>query len=568
MSGAAQGELRQFRALVRLFAYRFFDTEILSLRGEISALLGQLAALMMALSFLIVLLTAPKYAGIFVYLPPAKLPAAALADEEFVIATGMAVIGIFTLLLWDALFPDRRDCMILGALPLRIRTLFAAKLAALGGALSLATVAVHSFTGLVLPFVTLPSGSGLFGALRSLAAWWTVMFLASAFVFLFLLCVHGFAVQLLPHAWFLRWSSILQCAAFFAVLALYFLAPPRAGALPAGWFLGLFQVLNGSADAVYRQPAARATVGVAGVALLAGILYVLAYARQMRRTLQQAGIAPLQRNRAAVWPAAMARLLTRLPTERAILAFIARTVARSRQHRLLLAIYAGMGLAYTFSQIATLMYHPQSRSWNTAVEAQRVELAIPMVLLFFVLIGLRVSFSIPIEVRANWIFRLTDSFSAEVYLPAARRALIVFALAPVMTLSATTYAVLWPWQKTLEHVAFLTVFGLLIIELSLTGFAKVPFTCAYLPGKANLKVMFGVYWALLIGVSEFVSSVERDALRNGRRWAVMMTFVVAAWLWAARRTRNARTAIAAVNFDEQPDAPILTLGLRQAPGGP
>ena len=58
MTAAAQSEVRQFRTLVRLFAYRFFDTEILSLRGEISTLLGQLAALLIALSFVIVLITA------------------------------------------------------------------------------------------------------------------------------------------------------------------------------------------------------------------------------------------------------------------------------------------------------------------------------------------------------------------------------------------------------------------------------------------------------------------------------------------------------------------------------
>ena len=45
MTPTAHRERRQFGALTRLFAYRFFDTEILSLRGEIASLLGQMAAL-------------------------------------------------------------------------------------------------------------------------------------------------------------------------------------------------------------------------------------------------------------------------------------------------------------------------------------------------------------------------------------------------------------------------------------------------------------------------------------------------------------------------------------------
>jgi len=121
-------ERRQFRVLVRLFAYRFFDTDIISVRGDLSALLSQFAALLAALSLVLVLFTAPKYAGLYQHLTAKQLHAAAWGDQEFLISTSMAIIGVFTLLLWDALFPDRRDCMILCTMPVRIPALFGAKL--------------------------------------------------------------------------------------------------------------------------------------------------------------------------------------------------------------------------------------------------------------------------------------------------------------------------------------------------------------------------------------------------------------------------------------------------------
>ena len=71
------GQRRQFRALVRLFAYRFFDTDILSVRGDLSALLSQFAALLAALSLVLVLATAPKYAGLYTHLTAAQLRDAA-----------------------------------------------------------------------------------------------------------------------------------------------------------------------------------------------------------------------------------------------------------------------------------------------------------------------------------------------------------------------------------------------------------------------------------------------------------------------------------------------------------
>lgn len=157
---------------MRLFAYRFFDTDILAVRGDLSSLLSQFAALLAALSLVLVLITAPKYAGLYHHLTAKQLYAAAWADQEFLISTSMALVGVFTLLLWDALFPDRRDCMILGAMPVRIPSVFAAKLAALGAALALAVVAVNSFTGTGLPVSNRPRR---FGCAGSGAEFWSFL---------------------------------------------------------------------------------------------------------------------------------------------------------------------------------------------------------------------------------------------------------------------------------------------------------------------------------------------------------------------------------------------------------
>jgi hypothetical protein len=566
-------ERRQFRALVRLFAYRFFDTDIVSVRGDLSSLLSQFAALLAALSLVLALATAPKYAGLYQHLTAAQLHSAAWGDQEFLISTSMAIIGVFTLLIWDALFPDRRDCMILCAMPVRIPLVFGAKLAALGTAAGLAVVAVNSFTGLVCPFLIVPGASGALDAARDFGVFWLVILLASGFVFLLLLGVQGVALDLLPHDVYLRWSSLIQTAAFFAVLTLYFLTPPLAdphalaapenrlwyALVPSYWFFGLFQVLTGSTSAALGTLARRALAGVAVVAIVAAAAYMLAYARQMRRTVEQSGIAPSRR---AVTPwAAIAGGLARRAPERAILVFIGRTLARSRQHRLLLAVYAGMGLAYVFSQVAYVLYRSRAANYGALEGRAQTALGIPLILLFFLVIGLRVSFSIPIEVRANWLFRLTDPNGRGAYLDATRKTLLLFAVAPVVAIAAPIYMAVWPWPRALGHAAFLAAFGLLMIELALTGFAKVPFTCSYLPGKANLKIMFGVYWGLLIIVSELATDVEQAGLRNPANYAKLMGVTLLAWLVAAWRGRGTRARIAALSFEEQPEPAVVGLGL-------
>ena len=558
---------------MRLFAYRFFDTDIISVRGDLSSLLSQCAALLAALSLVLVILTGAKYAGMYQRLTRAQLHAAAWGDQEFLISTTMAIVGLLTLLLWDALFPDRRDSLILGAMPVRIPTVFAAKIAALGGALGLAVVAANSFTGLICPFLIVPGASGVAETARDFGVFWLVIALASVFVFLLLLAVQGVALHLLPHDLYQRWSSLIQTAAFFAVLTLYFLTPPLANPqalaapanklwyalVPSYWFWGLFQTLTGPANAALHALARRSLAGLGLVALVAAAAYALAYARQMRRAVEQSGIVPARRN-LAPWRA-ISRVIARRAPEHAVLTFIGRTLARSRQHRLILAMYAGMGMAYVFSQAAYVLYRSRPTDFGASEGRAQAQLAIPFILLFFLIAGLRVSFSIPIEVRANWLFRLTDGNGRGAYLGATRKTLLLFGVAPVVAIAAPAYLAVWPWPRAVGHIAFLAAIGLLIVELALSGFAKVPFTCSYLPGKANLKIMFGVYWGLLIIVSELLTDAEQAGLRSLTNYAWLMGITLLAWLAAALRGRLARARIPALNFEEQPEPAVASLGL-------
>ena len=59
----------------------------------------------------------------------------------------MLVVGLFAVLSWDSTFPDRRDVLVLAPLPIRARTLFLAKVAASGAALSITVAALNMGSG-------------------------------------------------------------------------------------------------------------------------------------------------------------------------------------------------------------------------------------------------------------------------------------------------------------------------------------------------------------------------------------------------------------------------------------
>ena len=183
---------------------------------------------------------------------------------------------------------------------------------------------------------------------------------------------------------------------------------------------------------------------------MAALAYVLAYARQMRRTVEQSGIVP-SRRRMGMMTSRIAAALSRISAERALLSFILRTLARSRQHRLLIALYAGMGFAYVSSSIAYVVYHHANTRWENRTEKAMLE--IPLLLTFFLVIGLRVAFSIPVDVKANWLFRLAGRPDSGLHLGASRKTLWAIAVCPIVLGSAVAYSVVWPWDLAIRHVA-------------------------------------------------------------------------------------------------------------------
>jgi cation transport ATPase len=178
-------------------------------------------------------------------------------------------------------------------------------------------------------------------------------------------------------------------------------------------------------------------------------------------------------------------------------------------------------------------------------------------------VGTRVVFAFPLELRANWIFRATGVQGGPEILAASRRALLLLSVAPVWVVSTVVCFRLWPWHQAAGHLAVLTLLGMLLTDLSLCGFRKIPFTCSYLPGKSQAHMVFlaacGLVWLVHLGVT-----FERQALQEPRTMmATLMLLAVAAagvrWGTAARARLDERE----LQFEEVPAPAVLGLGLHR-----
>ncbi|HEX3744514.1 MAG TPA: hypothetical protein VHW09_11310 [Bryobacteraceae bacterium] len=454
-------ERQQFRLLYRDFLFRIVDLELLASRGEAQRLLAQIAALLAAFSFTFTIYFVPRY-GLST-LPWDKLSRLAWVDQDMLIATTMTIAGMFTVLAWNSILPDRRDRLILGLLPVRPRTVLLAKLSALGTALGVAVAALNACTGIAYPFAIARPGAGIGTVLYGFAAYWLAMLAAGLAVCCALLAMQAVAAVCLSYRLFLKFSSILQMGAFFLLLGFYFLKPPyRAGLtwVPSFWFLGLFQKFNGTPG--FDQLAARGWRTLAVVCPLAVVAFSLAYLRFHRMIVEQPDIAPSDRSRPSMrmltWLAS--KLLSR-SVHRAILLFTARTVARSRHHRLLLAAYCGIGLAVALAYARDLLYGVRTyeRMWsNPHWDRPNPQLLVgSLAMLFVTVMGARAVFAQPIALRSNWIFRLTAVERAAAYFKAVRKAMFGLVAMPVVLAWSALFFAIWPAGAAARHMAIMTV---------------------------------------------------------------------------------------------------------------
>jgi len=559
----------QFRVLFRQFLFRVVDLELLAPEGDLAKLLGHFASLLVFFSVIMALV------ALFTGNPPPG-PAGTAQSwtmEHFLISTTMLVVGLFAVLSWDSSFPDRRDMLVLAPLPIRVQTLLLAKVAAVAAALGATVLALNIFSGISWPLFWIPPNGDAIGFLRALVAYWATTFAAGVFIFGSVLALQGVAAQLLSRRMFLRASALLQITAFSLFICMYFLEPhwayPKAMTaeenqallawLPSYWFLALFQMLNGSMPPALLRLAERAIIGVFAATVGATVAFLLCYFRNLRKIIEEPDIAPARK--AFTWPFKLGNA-----TSTAISNFSIRTLLRSRQHRAIVCFYLGVGFAVVFLFLKSGIERKTIHDLGAVNSGQAGVplLASSIIMICAAVLGIRVAFSMPADVRANWIFRIIPLPRPSDCLIGARRGLLILAGVPIWVGSAALLLSMWPLRMAMLHLGVLALLGVALTEASMLSFRKIPFTCSYLPGKANVYLAFWTYTMLGVPVLDLCTRVEWRALHSVRSSVAIMVIlaVIAATLeWWSSFLSKSREA--ELKFEESPEPAVFALDLHR-----
>lgn len=484
-----------FGCLVELFATRMFRGAADAEAGELDLGVGVILILLAMPGLLVSLLMFEKYGSLILFLrgeralDPFK---AAVPDEYLFIVLSVSVTGAAALWRWDAIFLDRRDYANLVPLPLSLGAIFFANLCALLALAGVFTIVANAASVALFPIAVVGSRPSLSLFLRFAAGHAAAVFAASVFSFFAIFALAGLLTALVPASAFRRVSLAIRfvlVVALLILLATSLTVPDllgrlsvtnahRVAVLPPVSFLGVARTVWAGANDTFAAGMARAAMIALGVSLLTATLaYAFSFRRSFIRLPELADARPMTRISYFSSPLTFSRKLAfRSSTHRACYQFVSRSVLRSTAHLQTLLCFLAVGLVISAEMFPSGSYHFSAGHGTVpAVEF----LSIPFILGYCILVGIRFAFEIPLDLRANWVFQLWLDPDRHDARSVARRVLLVFSLAWLGPLVLLVTWAFWGWVTALLHTAIWCATMVVLVEILLIRFRKMPFTCPY-----------------------------------------------------------------------------------------
>jgi hypothetical protein len=565
---------RPFWRMVQLFMARIFrgggdsDSEGLDLG------IGLVLTLLAIPGGFVSILLLNKYGTLLQWLrgaPSVDPLLVALPDEYFFIVLSMTVTGAVAVWRWDAIFPDRRDYMNLVPLPISTRSIFFANLAAVLFLVGLIAFDVNAASCILFPMVVGATQSQFVFFVKFALVHAAGVLLASVFAFFAVFSLIGVLMAVLPARALRRFSVYIRgvvvvclvallCTSFAIPALLRRVPAPRWTLLvPSCWYLGLCQSLRGRAGPTLRELSGLALPGLATVAGLALGAYAVSYQRHFVRIAETAdtsfGLLSRGPGRVGVL---LERLALRTPFQKGCFQFVCKTLLRSETHRLVLTAVGGLGLV--LASQALLDGFENAKSWREAALSPGA-LSIPFILSFLIIVGLRIVFEIPAELRSNWIFQLMIDPDRQESGRLARRVILILVLPWLVAIAFPAYAYLEGWSVAGLHTLLVVTWAVLLTNIVLIRFRKIPFTCTLpLFQQHSFVTLLSCCFGFLLyagSTPEFESSALAEPLR-------MLSFApvaVVAWYIPHYFAKSATEMERKLIYEESPTQTIEALRL-------
>lgn len=551
-----------FRVLMWHFMRRLFASEDEQGTGSMGIGVGTVLAVCASPGAFASIFLMDKYSTLLQWLRHQQFDPykASAADEYFFIVLSMTITGLVMVLRWNRLFPDRRDFENLAPLPIAIRNIFGANFAALLTLAFLFGIDVNAVSSFLFPlFVALSRDT--FSAFFHVAVSHAVtVFAASLFSFFGVFALIGVLMLVTPKRLFrpvsVAMRMILVVGLLTEFLSNLFLQlfsgrlPGQSGIymklLPSFWFLGVYEKMLGTAKPAMAALGVQALDALAMVVLLAVLAYALCYKRYFQRLPETQETLGSSRHQHRL-PGWMTKLLFRSPFEHACCGFMAKVLMRSERHVLFFGGYLGLGLV----MVAQIAFEGVNRPAASSLPNAEL-LAVPLMIAFFIVSGLRFVFDMPAALDANWVFRM--ALGSETLEPRhlARKVMLAAVLPWQLFLLTSLMALRFGWPIAISHTCVAMILSFLLIDVLLLRFRKIPFTCSAQPElKQLLARILTSLFAVLI-VVPMLASAERWMLVAPVRFIWLFAAVLLASYLLRRYRRGMLPMDRVLTFEDRP----------------
>ena len=130
---------------------------------------------------------------------------------------------------------------------------------------------------------------------------------------------------------------------------------------------------------------------------------------------------------------------------------------------------------------------------------------------------------------------------------------------PLVFVFVPYYMIHYDLRMVALHALFASLLSLFLIKLLLFRFDKLPFTCMYIPGRANLKALWLPYLLSFLAYSFGTTGLELWMLHNMRAY---ITFVLIAGIIIGSLSiyrSSFLKGINAIQFEEEPEKAVNVL---------
>jgi hypothetical protein len=323
-------------------------------------------------------------------------------------------------------------------------------------------------------------------------------------------------------------------------------------------FTGLCEVLKGGSQSLFVSGAHTAFFAL----LLAPPLFLglarLSYQKSLRvspekiRRSPQKGLTKPKKYLDRIFNT----YVLRRPTERAVYAFLKRSLQKSPLHRLQLMTLVALSLGLALLILAYLLSNQADlRQINKGL------LLIPLIFILILLLGIKNVVNIPVSLSANWVFQLTENPETRIYRSGLKKGIIILIVIPLLLIFYSLFFFLWGGSTAFLIVFFALGLALILLEGLFWNYNKIPFACSYMPGKAKIPVFAAIYFFAFLIYSTLMSSLVWRLLHAPLHFpSYLLSFSLL--LYGMHIVQNRKnTDYPPLQFEEDPDI-LLSLFAR------